>query len=96
MLEIRTCCEHCGKDLPNQSTEAMICSFECTYCRDCAIGIFSNVCPGCDGNFEKRPIRPKRHLLKNALSNQRIYKPKDLSETILKREKFKNIPPDER
>ena len=28
MLEIRPNCEHCGKDLPNTSTEAMICTFE--------------------------------------------------------------------
>lgn len=35
MLEIRPCCEQCGKDLPYNSTEAMICTFECTFCHDC-------------------------------------------------------------
>ena len=25
MLEIRQCCENCGKSLPNESNEAMIC-----------------------------------------------------------------------
>lgn len=36
MLELRPCCEHCKKALPPDSTGAEICSFECTFCRDCA------------------------------------------------------------
>lgn len=53
MLEIRPICENCGKDLPNESTEAMICSFECTYCKDCVAELLHNVCPNCGGGFEK-------------------------------------------
>ncbi|MBN0495022.1 DUF1272 domain-containing protein, partial [Pseudomonas aeruginosa] len=35
MLELRPNCECCDKDLPPDSPEAFICSFECTFCRDC-------------------------------------------------------------
>lgn len=59
MLEIRLNCENCDKLLPNYSTEAMICTFECTYCRNCVEEILKNVCPNCVGGFEKRPVRPK-------------------------------------
>ena len=58
MLEIRPTCEHCNTALPNTSTEAMICSFECTYCKHCASTLFNNVCPSCAGNLVERPIRP--------------------------------------
>ncbi len=58
MLELRPTCEHCNRALPPESTEAMICSFECTFCRDCAGGILGNVCPNCGGGFAPRPVRP--------------------------------------
>jgi hypothetical protein len=57
MLELRPTCEHCNKQLPSHSTEAMICSFECTFCRDC-VELLQNVCPNCGGGFAPRPIRP--------------------------------------
>jgi len=78
MLEIRPNCEHCNKDLPNESKEVMICTFECTFCSDCAINIFNNICPNCGGNFEKRPIRPSSYLEKYPTSTKRIYKPKTI------------------
>jgi uncharacterized protein len=56
MLEIRPTCEHCNKSLPNDSEEAMICSYECTFCRDCVDTVLKNICPNCGGNFEKRPV----------------------------------------
>src|SRR5450759_1269565 len=58
MLELRPSCENCGTALPPTSTEAMICSFECTFCRDCAQGRLDNVCPNCGGGFCPRPTRP--------------------------------------
>ena len=76
MLEIRPNCEHCDKDLPNNSEEAMICTFECTFCINCVDKVFQNTCPNCGGNFSKRPIRPKKHLEKHPASTKRIYKPK--------------------
>ena len=77
MLEIRPNCEHCDKDLPNQSEEAVICTFECTFCEECATEVFKNVCPNCGGNFTKRPIRPKKLLEKYPASTVRVFKPKE-------------------
>lgn len=96
MLELRPNCEHCDKDLPNTSNEAMICSFECTYCRDCAHGIFKNVCPSCGGNFEKRPIRPYDEIGRHPASTKRLFKPKELKRIVTIIEKFQNIKPNER
>ena len=55
-------CERCGKLLPPDISEAMICSFECTFCSDCVAGDLDGTCPNCGGNFERRPIRPAKHL----------------------------------
>ncbi|MDJ0882183.1 MAG: DUF1272 domain-containing protein [Gammaproteobacteria bacterium] len=59
LLEIRPNCECCDKDLPPDSIEAMICTYECTFCRECVEEILENVCPNCGGGFSQRPIRPK-------------------------------------
>jgi len=96
MLELRPNCEHCGKDLPNTSTEAMICSFECTYCAKCALEIFENVCPSCSGNFVQRPIRPQKEVLNYPASNTRVFKPKDLEQAKANSKAFKHIPPEKR
>ena len=58
MLELRPTCENCSIALPPESTEAMICSFECTFCRAC-VNRLDNVCPNCGGGFSPRPIRPQ-------------------------------------
>jgi hypothetical protein len=58
MLELRPICENCATDLPPAATDAMICSFECTFCRHCALDVLGNVCPNCGGGFSPRPIRP--------------------------------------
>ena len=76
MLEIRPNCEHCDKDLPNNSDEAMICTFECTFCSNCITELFKNVCQNCGGNFTKRPIRPDHLLKKYPVSTKRILNPK--------------------
>ena len=60
MLELRPTCEHCTAALPPDSTEARICSFECTFCATCVDGLLANVCPNCGGGFVPRPIRPAR------------------------------------
>lgn len=59
MLELRPNCEACDKDLPPDSEEARICTYECTFCADCVETLLRNVCPNCGGGFEKRPIRPR-------------------------------------
>ncbi len=96
MLDIRPNCEHCGKNLPNTSTEAMICSFECTYCKDCALIVFENVCPSCTGNFVERPIRPKKMLEKYPATTKVIFKPKDIEKSKKISKKHKNIPVEKR
>lgn len=74
MLELRPNCECCDRDLPADSTSAMICTFECTFCRDCAIEVLAGVCPNCGGNFTPRPIRPADLLAKYPPSTKRILK----------------------
>jgi uncharacterized protein len=59
MLELRPTCENCNKPLPPESTEAMICTFECTFCAQCVESVLRNVCSNCGGGFVARPIRPK-------------------------------------
>jgi uncharacterized protein len=58
MLELRPTCEHCNQALPPASTEARICSFECTFCASCVDNVLGNVCPNCGGGFTARPVRP--------------------------------------
>ena len=79
MLEIRPNCEWCDRDLPPSSSEARICTYECTYCEDCVDNVLHDVCPTCGGNFTSRPIRPVREwregsglgLLNHPASEQR-------------------------
>jgi uncharacterized protein len=59
-LDLRPNCELCDKDLPPQSSEARICTYECTYCAECAEKVLHDVCINCGGNLTPRPIRPKK------------------------------------
>jgi uncharacterized protein len=74
MLDIRPNCECCDKDLPPDSAEAMICSFECTFCADCVENVLTGVCPNCSGNLVARPIRPAAKLVNNPASTKRVLK----------------------
>jgi hypothetical protein len=60
MLELRPSCECCDRDLPPESPDARICTYECTFCADCVENTLHNVCPNCGGGFVPRPIRPQR------------------------------------
>jgi hypothetical protein len=75
MLELRPGCECCDKDLPPSAVDAVICSFECTFCRDCADGKLGGICPNCGGNLVARPVRPAAKLEKNPPSVRRVFKP---------------------
>lgn len=76
MLELRPNCECCGRDLPPDSTQAMICTFECTWCRDCAATRLPNgACPNCQGNLVPRPIRPAAMLEKHPATGKRLVRP---------------------
>ncbi|MGK0388852.1 MAG: hypothetical protein ACI94Y_001584 [Maribacter sp.] len=96
MLEMRPVCEHCAKSLPNESDEAMICTFECTFCKDCVDNILENVCPNCSGGFEKRPTRPKTYLQKYPTKKEELVKPIKWAEYNDLLKKYKEIPPRER
>jgi hypothetical protein len=75
MLALRPNCECCDKDLPPDSTEAVICTFECTFCRACASDILKGRCPNCGGELVARPRRPSALLAKYPASTQRVLKP---------------------
>lgn len=74
MLELRPNCECCNRDLPPESDAARICSFECTFCADCADTILNGRCPNCSGNLVARPIRPAAKLAKFPASSKRVFK----------------------
>jgi hypothetical protein len=74
MLALRPNCECCGRDLPPASPDARICTFECTFCADCAKEVFRGVCPNCGGNLVVRPIRPASKLHKHPPSTERVLK----------------------
>lgn len=76
MLQLRPNCECCDKDLPPDSPEAMICTFECTFCKACADERLHGVCPNCGGGFQARPIRPARLLDRYPASTERVHNPK--------------------
>lgn len=60
MLELRPNCELCDMDLPVDSVDACICTYECTFCKSCVENQLKNVCPNCGGGFQPRPIRPQK------------------------------------
>ncbi len=74
MLELRPNCECCDKDLPPAS-DARICSFECTFCTDCAETKLGGTCPNCGGELVARPRRPATKLARFPASTDRIVKP---------------------
>ena len=75
MLELRPSCECCDRDLPADAADAMICSFECTFCRDCANGVLRGRCPNCGGELVARPRRPAEKLAQHPASTERVHKP---------------------
>lgn len=75
MLALRPNCECCDKDLPNGASDALICTFECTFCSSCAETRFGGRCPNCTGDLVKRPTRPPAALAKFPASTERVRKP---------------------
>lgn len=75
MLELRPNCECCDADLPGDSPDAMICSFECTFCRHCADHRLQGRCPNCGGQLLARPTRVGQALNNNPASTLRVLKP---------------------
>jgi hypothetical protein len=58
-LEMKPACEKCAAPLPLSSSEARICSFECTFCERCAEAM-AGICPNCGGELVPRPRRAAR------------------------------------
>lgn len=72
MLQLRPNCECCDKDLPPESLDARICSFECTFCVTCAETVLHGKCPNCGGAMMPRPTRVGGALARNPASTMRI------------------------
>ena len=100
MLELRPTCEQCNTPLPPDSTDARICSYECTYCATCAEDLLTNVCPNCGGGFTPRPIRPSRNwkgdnwLGKDPASTKARHRPADLAAHAEFAANIRTIPPE--
>jgi hypothetical protein len=73
VLQLRPTCESCDKALPPTSTDARICSFECTFCAVCAETLFKGTCPNCGGELVSRPRRPAAKLLAFPPSTTRVF-----------------------
>lgn len=75
MLELRPNCECCDKDLPPDAADAVICTYECTFCADCASKrLPGGRCPNCGGELVRRPVRPAARLATHPASSKRVVK----------------------
>ncbi len=72
MLELRPNCECCDRDLVPDAADAMICSFECTFCAACARDVLQGRCPNCGGELVRRPVRPAAALARHPASTARV------------------------
>jgi hypothetical protein len=101
-LQLRPNCECCDKDLPPNSTDAHICSYECTFCADCVETRLHNVCPNCGGGFAPRPIRPAREwrpglsVGKQPASAKRVHLSFSDDDIAAHSARIAGIPPDDR
>lgn len=102
MLELRPNCEYCDKDLPPDSTEARICTYECTFCADCVENVLHNVCPNCGGGFVPRPVRPAAGhrdgvgLARQPASTKRVHLKYPVDDVAAFVARLKDIPPERR
>ena len=79
MLEIRPSCECCDRDIPVDSTDVLICTYECTWCRDCAENVLHGTCPNCAGELVRRPVPSAARLASDPPSSTRVFNPECLS-----------------
>jgi hypothetical protein len=102
MLELRPTCEHCNRPLPADSPDARICSFECTFCKDCVDTLLGDICPNCAGGFAARPIRPATNwrgdisLQKFPASTRVVHQPVDTAVHAALRARIGVLPPERR
>ncbi len=102
MLELRPNCECCDKDLPPDASDAVICTYECTFCAACVEERLANVCPNCGGGFTPRPLRPSGEwrpgvsLAKQPASTERRHLSYGLDDIAALSERLRGVPPQER
>lgn len=75
MLEMKKACELCAAALPADSVDAMICSFECTFCNRCSTNVLKGVCSNCEGELVRRPTRQPRE----ACAVEAIYEKEEIT-----------------
>ena len=75
MLELRPNCECCDRDLDPASPDTFVCSYECTWCRDCAENVLYGTCPNCGGELVRRPRRPAHILTIDPPSTKWVVRP---------------------
>ncbi|WP_345816733.1 DUF1272 domain-containing protein (plasmid) [Paraburkholderia sp. PREW-6R] len=73
MLQLRPGCECCDTDLPPESVDARICTYECTFCSDCSSTVLKGICPNCGGELLTRPRRPADKLATHPASKERVF-----------------------
>jgi uncharacterized protein len=101
-LELRPNCEFCDIDLPPNSLDARICTYECTFCADCVERKLQNVCPNCGGGFMPRPIRPAIEwrpglsVAKRPPSTNRVHLSYSLDDIAKHSARIRDIPPETR
>jgi uncharacterized protein len=101
-LELRPNCELCDRDLPPDSPNARICTFECTFCAECVESVLLDVCPNCGGGFAPRPIRPAREwrpglsLATRPASSVRVHASYSREEIAEFSARVRDVPPAER
>ncbi len=71
---MRPDCERCGVALPADAPGAFNCSFECTFCAECADALDER-CPTCGGELLDRPTRVGKALAANPASTIRRHQP---------------------
>ena len=96
MLELRPGGEICDRDLPPASTEAVICSFECTFCARCARDVLHGVCPNCGGGLVPRPVRPREMLARAPASTMRVLKALDAAKDGALLARYRDVPAEQR
>lgn len=96
MLQLKPQCESCGRQLLPNATDAMICSFECTFCRQCVENVLHNTCPNCGGGFEKRPIRPGDSLRAYPASEEPVTVGIDQDQHLEFLRMYRGLPPERR
>jgi hypothetical protein len=53
--------------------DVLICTYECTWCRDCGEGVLRGTCPNCGGGLVPRPVPSAHRLANDPPSSTRVF-----------------------